>query len=263
MSISYLTNSGADVDYVNKQNGFSEDDGSVRSAADMNFENFLKLLVTELEHQDPLNPMDNKEMTAQLAQFSSLEQNIQQNEHLEKLAGQSDYSQQNLALSYIGKEALIPGDAVVNDPGSTVASLNYVIPSAVTNANIEIMNEAGEVVRNLEGSIALGRNTVTWDGTDDNGDPVGSGFYSFKVSGVDPSGEDVSIEEYSYGYVYSMEGTGDNMTFTSGDGREFTMDDVLLVREPIQYVSSNTGDDGSTDGDAAGDDSDTSSEEEA
>ena len=128
MSISYLTNSTGNVDYVNSQNGFTEDDSSVRSAADLNFENFLTLLVTELEQQDPLNPMDNKEMTAQLAQFSSLEQNIQQNEYLEKLAGQSDYSQQNLALSYIGKEALIPGDAVVNDPGSTVASLNYVIP---------------------------------------------------------------------------------------------------------------------------------------
>lgn len=261
MSISYLTNSTGNVDYVNNQNGFTEDNSSVRGAADLNFENFLKLLVTELEHQDPLNPMDNKEMTAQLAQFSSLEQNIQQNEYLEKLAGQVDFSQQNLALSYIGKEALIPGDAVVNDPGSTVASLNYVIPSAVTNSNIEIMNESGEVVRNLEGSIALGRNTVTWDGTDDNGDPVGSGFYSFKVSGVDPSGEDVSIEEFSYGYVYSMEGTGDDVTFTSGDGREFTMDDVLLVREPVQYISSGSGD-GSADDDSADDSSDSSSEEE-
>lgn len=257
MSISYLTNSTGNVDYVNSQNGFTEDDSSVRSAADLNFENFLTLLVTELEQQDPLNPMDNKEMTAQLAQFSSLEQNIQQNEYLEKLAGQSDYSQQNLALSYIGKEALIPGDAVVNDPGSTVASLNYVIPSAVTNANIEIMNESGEVVRNIEGSIALGRNTVTWDGTDDNGDAVGSGYYSFKVSGVDPSGEDVSIEEFSYGYVYSMEGTGDDVTFTSGDGREFTMDDVLLVREPVQYVASDSADGSADDG------SDASSEEEA
>ncbi|MAI08653.1 MAG: flagellar biosynthesis protein FlgD [Magnetococcales bacterium] len=257
MSISYLTNSTGNVDYVNSQNGFTEDDSSVRSAADLNFENFLTLLVTELEQQDPLNPMDNKEMTAQLAQFSSLEQNIQQNEYLEKLAGQSDYSQQNLALSYIGKEALIPGDAVVNDPGSTVASLNYVIPSAVTNANIEVMNESGEVVRNIEGSIALGRNTVTWDGTDDNGDAVGSGYYSFKVSGVDPSGEDVSIEEFSYGYVYSMEGTGDDVIFTSGDGREFTMDDVLLVREPVQYVTSDSADSSADDG------SGESSEEEA
>lgn len=264
MAISYLTNSGSNVDYVNSQNGF-EDDGKseVRSAADLNFENFLNLLVTELEHQDPLNPMDNKEMTAQLAQFSSLEQNIEQNEHLEKLANQTNFSQQSVGLSYIGKEALVPGDAVVNDPASTEATLNYVIPSAVTAANVEIINGKGEVVRNLEGNIAVGRNSVKWDGLDDNGDSVDSGFYSFRVSAVDPGGEDVPVEEFSYGYVYSMEGTGEDMSFTSGDGRTFKLEDVLEVREPIVLANNQTGS-GTTDNtDNASDDSGSGSPDEA
>jgi len=253
MTISYLTNSQANVDYVNQENGLgTESDDTVRSAADLNFENFLNLLVTELENQDPLNPLDNKEMTAQLAQFSSLEQNIQQNEHLEKLANQSDYSQQSVALSYIGKEALVPGDDVINDPGSNVATLNYVVPSAVTATNIEILNEEGAVVRNLEGEIALGRNSTVWDGKDDNGDAVESGFYTFRASGVDPSGDDVPVTEYSYGHVYSMEGTGVDVSFTTGDGRTFAMEDILLVREstvnlvPSQATSSTESEEGTS-----------------
>ncbi|MEC8067376.1 MAG: flagellar hook capping FlgD N-terminal domain-containing protein [Pseudomonadota bacterium] len=237
MAISYLTNSQANVDFVNNSNGFDENDDTVRSAADMNFENFLKLLVTELENQDPLNPMDNKEMTAQLAQFSSLEQNIEQNEHLAKIAGQTDYSQQTVALSYIGKEALIPGSDVINDIGSAEATLNYVVPSAVTNVSVEIINSKGEVVRNMEGDIFIGRNSVKWDGTDDAGNPVESGFYSFRASGVDPSGDSVPITEYAYGHVYSVEGTGENMMFTSADGRNFVMDDILQVREAYQPVT--------------------------
>jgi flagellar basal-body rod modification protein FlgD len=253
MSISYLTNSQADVNFVNTQNGLGENgDDTVRSAADLNFENFLNLLVTELENQDPLNPLDNKEMTAQLAQFSSLEQNIQSNEYLERLAGQTDYSQQTVALSYIGKEALVPGDDVINDPNSNVATLNYVVPSAVTATNIEIMNEEGVVVRNLEGEISLGRNGTVWDGKDDNGDVVESGFYTFRASGVDPSGDEVPIAEYSYGHVYSMEGTGANISFTTGDGRTFTMEDILLVRESSVSL---------TNGSATGTTDDTESED--
>lgn len=232
MAISFLTNSQADVDFVNKQNGLDAGtDDTVRSAADLNFENFLNLLVTELENQDPLNPLDNKEMTAQLAQFSSLEQNIQQNKFLETIAGQSNYSQQSVALSYIGKEALVPGDDVLNDPNSNVATLNYVVPSSITASNIEIINEDGLVVRNLEGEISIGRNTTVWDGKDDNDEVVDSGFYTFRVSGVDPSGDDVAVTEYSYGNVYSMEGTGEDILFTTSDGRDFAIDDILLVRE--------------------------------
>lgn len=238
--ISYFANSSATVDSVNKANGVETKDGDASAAAELNFETFLKLLVTELENQDPLEPMDNKEMTAQLAEFSSLEQNITQNEYLAKIAGQSDYSQQAVALSYVGKDALIPGDVTATN-GEMDVSLNYKVPSLVSDVSIEVMDSTGAVIRTLEGGIEVGRNEAIWDSKDDAGDAVPAGFYSFKVSGIAPDGEEVTVEEYSYGYVSALEGDGDDVKFTASDGRTFSLDDILLVRESAVAAASNSG----------------------
>tara|TARA_R110000868_G_scaffold262401_1_gene520905 strand:- start:66181 stop:66963 length:783 start_codon:yes stop_codon:yes gene_type:complete len=248
--ISYFSDSSANVDAVNKANGVESKSGDASAAAELNFETFLKLLVTELENQDPLEPMDNKEMTAQLAEFSSLEQNITQNEYLAKIAGQSDYSQQAVALSYVGKDALIPGDVTATN-GEMDVSINYKVPSLVSDVSIEVMDSTGAVVRTLEGGLKVGRNETIWDSKNDAGDAVPAGFYSFKVSGIAPDGEEVTVEEYSYGHVSAMEGDGDSVQFTASDGRTFSLDDILLVRESVVGSGNNS----ASEDEVAGDDS--------
>ncbi|MFT7433609.1 MAG: flagellar basal-body rod modification protein FlgD [Alphaproteobacteria bacterium] len=252
--IDYFSDNSAYIDSVNKSNDKEvKGDGTASAAADMNFETFMTLLVTQLQNQDPLEPMDNQQMTAQLAQFSSLEQNITQNEHLAKIAGQADYSQQGVALSYVGKDALVPG-AITASNGTNDVSLNYKVEDTVTNVSVEILNGDGEVVRTMEGGIAQGRNEAIWDSKDDAGNAVEAGFYSFRVSGVDPNGEDVNVEEFSYGHVNSLEGDGESIRFTATDGRTFSLDDILLVREaiivPVSNASAGTPADDTTEGDS-------------
>lgn len=229
--ISYYVDNSATVDSLNLANNTPVKGGDGASAAaDLNFETFLKLLVTELENQDPLDPLDNKEMTAQIASFSSLEQNIQQNKYLETIAGQSDYSQQTIALSYVGKDALIPGDLTATN-GVANVSLNYQVPSVASDVSIEVLNEDGDVIRTLEGEVAVGRNETTWDSKDEDGNAVPAGFYTFRVSGTAPNGDEVKVKEFTFGHVASLEGDGDAVEFTSSDGRTFSLDDILLVRE--------------------------------
>ncbi|MCA3243864.1 MAG: hypothetical protein INF43_00975, partial [Alphaproteobacteria bacterium] len=76
----------------------------------VNFDTFLKLLVAQLRNQDPLNPLDGTQFTGQIAQFSSLEQQINSNNYLKQLVAERDFGEQNLANSYLGKQVLGPGN---------------------------------------------------------------------------------------------------------------------------------------------------------
>lgn len=226
MSISGITGSGV---------GANTNSASAQSAyeADLNFETFLKLLTTQLKNQDPLNPMDGTAFTEQIATFANLEQNIASNKNLEALVQQNNYGAQTLAMSYIGKDALIKGDVTATD-GEMPVELNYVLESSSANTVIEVIEPGtNTVIATLEGSDYEGKNTVIWDSTDVNGDAVPAGFYKFRVSSVDATGENVAVDEYTYGQVLAVEGDADNITLTTLDGRIAAFDEVLLVRESL------------------------------
>lgn len=224
--------------------------------ASLNFDTFLKLLTVQLQHQDPLNPMDGTAFTEQIATFSSLEQQINTNTHLEKLTQQQDFSEQTLAISYIGKDALIPGEVTATDGQSDIL-LNYTLDRPAASTLIEIVNEDNEVVAHLEGSNLKGRNELVWDSKDDNGNPVEPGFYEMRISSVQNNGDPVIAKTYTYGNVRAVEGQGANLTLLTADGREVGFDEILMVKQSVTATANNT-----SGGDSSGDDSSTDTEEE-
>ncbi|HDH58397.1 MAG TPA: hypothetical protein ENF16_07290, partial [Bacteroidetes bacterium] len=147
---------------------------------------FLKLLMIQLSYQDPLNPMDSAQFSAQLAEFSQLEQLTLMNENL-------DYAMQTnlvlaqsvnntMAATMIGQDVLAYGNEVELEEGEE-ATLNYNLSASAQSVTITIKDEAGVTVRTIEvGAQALDDQQVVWDGLDDDGDELPAGVYTFNVS---------------------------------------------------------------------------------
>ena len=154
-------------------------------------DDFLKLLIAQLQNQNPLQPMDNQEFAAQLATFNSLGQLIDINGKLGQLQSMQGLASQYNAASLIGKEIEVNGNVVNLAEGSS-ASLGYQLGANAARVGISIRNSAGELVRQIDaGSQKAGEQTIQWDGKNSAGKPVPSGLYSFEITAVDVSGRNI------------------------------------------------------------------------
>lgn len=151
--------------------------GSTASAASktMGKDAFLKLLVTQLQHQDPLNPADSTEFTSQLAQFSSLEQlsNVNDNLNMLKLYQASMNNAQ--AVSFIGKDIVSKGKTLQVTPGQPV-SCEFSLGADAKRVAVSIYDAAGNFVKDIRATaLKAGAQSLSWDGKDRNGNTVADG----------------------------------------------------------------------------------------
>lgn len=163
-------------------------------------EDFLQLLVAQLSAQDPLNPMDSREFSAQLAQFSALEQMTNINSTLGELVTAQQAMGNSSLISIIGKLVDVPGNSFEYTQGETT-NLTYTLGAEADTAKIEIYNNTGALVNTVNGSGAEGSNLAVWNGLDSQGNPAGPGFYTFKVRATDASGKLVGAETFTTGLV--------------------------------------------------------------
>jgi len=155
-------------------------------------EAFLKLLVAQLGHQDPLAPMDSMEFTAQLAQFSQLEQMFGLNEKMESLLLYQTSLNSWQGLGMIDKEVDALGDWIGLNQG-VVSAIGYRLETDSSRVTVQIFNASGKVVRTLnDGARGEGDHLIKWDGRDDNGNPLPDGRYTVSVtSGGDEASQQV------------------------------------------------------------------------
>jgi flagellar basal-body rod modification protein FlgD len=154
---------------------------------------FLTLLVAQLEHQDPLEPQDNTEFVAQLAQFSSLEEQTATNNKLDELIAAQGSSEQTAAFSLLGQEVIAASDSLYLQ-GDDI-ELGFSLNQSATNANITIKDEDGNSVANFSLSDPEdGYNFVHWDGTDSSGSPLPKGVYNMEIEVTDASGQAVESQ---------------------------------------------------------------------
>ncbi|MBM5460644.1 flagellar hook assembly protein FlgD [Pseudomonas sp. P66] len=140
---------------------------------------FLQLLVTQMRNQNPLDPQDNSEFVAQLAQFSSLEGITSLNESVTAISGNYKSSQALQASSLVGRSVIVQTDKAVVD---TTKSFNgsVVVPQSLSNATVTITDKDGKVVKTIDlGEQKAGNAAFVWDGTNDKGEKVDPGTYSF------------------------------------------------------------------------------------
>lgn len=168
-------------------------------------EAFLKLLVAQLQNQDPLNPQENHEFVAQLAQFSSLEQSVGINARLDQLALQNQGLQNSQVVSLVGKTATVKGNIVtLNGQGASVP-VTFSLSEAAQEATVVIRDASGRNVRTLQvGARAAGNVTVQWNGQDDTGLPQPAGPYQITVTAKSPAGGPVSLTQQSTGSIKAV-----------------------------------------------------------
>ena len=150
-------------------------------------EDFLNLLVTQLKNQDPLNPSDPTEFTAQLAQYSSLEQLYNINEGMQAFDAIQGGFERMSAPSLIGKNVVAEADtfSFEGDP----VELGFRFSDAMERATVYVKNEAGQVVDQIEvGAPAAGERFISWAGEDSEGEAFPTGTYHLEVVGTQADG---------------------------------------------------------------------------
>ncbi len=193
-----------------------------------NFETFLTLLTTQLQNQDPLSPMDTDQFTTQLAQFSSVEQSIATNRHLENLLGVLRRDQAANAVNYLGKNVAIDGnDAPLTDG---FAEWGYALSSAATSTAISVLDSDGETVFTTPGEITAGSHNFVWNGVDDNNVPRPDGIYSVVVTAKSADGNSIGVTTALGGQVSAIETVDGEQMLVVG-GKLIPIGEIIAVRE--------------------------------
>jgi flagellar basal-body rod modification protein FlgD len=191
---------------------------------------FLKLLTTQLQNQDPLNPTDSTAFTAQLAQFSSLEQLSNVNETLNTLKLYQASSNNAQAVGFIGKDIVANGKSIEMKGGQPV-SCDYELPAAAKSVVVTIYDATGNFVRDYQKTaLAAGKQSLTWDGRDRNGNPVADGAYTFEVQALDQKGAKLNVTTFSKGTVTGVT-FEDGVTYLITGRNKTAIGDVTQVTQ--------------------------------
>jgi flagellar basal-body rod modification protein FlgD len=201
---------------------------STTSMADTE-QNFLQLLVTQLNNQDPLNPMDNAQLTSQLAQMSTVSGIQQLNTSLQSLLSQSSSGQVLQAASLVGRNVLVPGSTLTLQDGGSAAFA--VQPSATTDAvGVDILDRSGNVVRHMDlGGLSTDVHQVSWDGLDDQGQAVAAGNYTVRVTAAQ-AGTQVAATALVFQQVQSVAQGSAGITLDTGSGAATAISDVRQIQ---------------------------------
>jgi len=182
---------------------------------------FLKLLVAQLNNQDPLNPMDNAQMTTQMAQINTVSGIQELNATLTSMAAQFSSQTALQGTSLIGREALLPGDKLTFKDGTGKAAFS--LDTKATDVKVDIMGTNGEVIKTVEmGALNAGLHRFNWEA--EGVDPATvKGFKVRAIDGSEPV-DTVSLQRLS---VDSVSFSGNSIYMLLEDGSTRAYNDVL------------------------------------
>jgi len=197
-----------------------------------NFQTFLTLLTTQLQNQNPLEPLDTNQFTAQLVQFAGIEQQMKQNDQLASLIAIEKSAQSTQALVYVGNIVAVDGSKAQFDKSAT---WNLKAPADM-DATVTITNSAGQTVYSGNYSLKKGDFSFVWDGKGNDGVQWPAGTYNLTATGKDSSGNNVAISTEVQGIVDSVDLTASPPLLSIG-GQTFTTDQIKRVVRPSSSSS--------------------------
>ena len=192
-----------------------------------NFEMFLTLLTEQMKNQDPLNPLDSTQFVNQLVDFSSVEQQIAQNQNLESLLLLQSAAAQANSVSYIGRIATAetPDTALANGE----AEWDYTLPSDAQSVSL-VVKEGDKVVARATGEATTGTHTFTWDGKNEAGSQLDDGVYTLEITATDADGEAVDVGIRAAGRVTGVDLSGNEVVVQMGQ-INVPLSSIISVRE--------------------------------
>ena len=209
--------------------GSSASSTTSSSTSGLGMDAFLQLLVTQLQYQDPLDPMDDKEFVAELAQFSSLEQLTEINSGIEGLTSLGQEQQMIGAVNFIGKTIEASGTAVSLEDGEATA-VTFSLPEDASTCLVNILDSAGSIVRTVDlGGTAAGDVEFTWDGKDYDGNVQDDGQYQVSVTATNADGEVMKVSTTMTGLVEGIQQVSGSYYLDIGGGRYVAFTDITNV----------------------------------
>jgi len=188
---------------------------------------FLKLLVTQLKNQDPMNPMENAEMTTQLAQMSTVEGINKLNASMESLLAGYQAAQTLQATSLLGHQVLTEGNVMTLVDGQAVGAAELAAPA--DKVTVKVYGSGGQVVDSIDmGPQAAGEIRFGWDGTDSAGNALPNGQYRFEVNAVS-GGSAIPVTPLALVPVNSVRLQGGTVSMELAGIGQRTLDQVRQV----------------------------------
>ena len=185
---------------------------STRLGGDLN--TFLTLLTTQLQNQDPTDPLDTNQMTNQLVQFASVEQQIAMNQNLSSMISLQQSAQLTAAAPLIGRRIEVTSDKVALQNGS--AEIRLPAAGTARTAEITVMDANGRTLRTETVTLGSDATSWNWDGRDRSGNRRADGAYSIAVAGRTANGEAATISYTVRGTLTGAERTDSGLTLNMG-----------------------------------------------
>ncbi len=199
---------------------------------------FLKMFISQLKAQDPLNPMESTEFTAQLAQFSSLEQMSNVNTNLKLLQMYQASINNSQAVGFIGKTVKALGNSTVVADG-VADQIHFRLDKDASDVIVQIYNSGNKLIKTIKpGGLNTGEQNVEWDGTDNDNNKVPDGTYTYKVIATDTDQKPVSVTTIITALVSGV-AFKDNITYLLAGNQEIPIGSVFEVMEGLKTKTDN------------------------
>jgi flagellar basal-body rod modification protein FlgD len=191
-----------------------------------NFQTFLTLLTTQLQNQNPLDPLDTNQFTQQLVQFAGVEQQLKTNDQLTSLVSLQQTAQSTQALGFVGKTAVVDGATTQLTNSAATWTLGV---ASNSNVNVTIANSTGQNVFSGSYPVTAGANQAfAWDGKGNDGTQWPDGKYTLTATAADSSGNAVGVSTQIQGVVNSVDLT-QSPPLLSINGQTYTVSQIKSI----------------------------------
>lgn len=209
---------------------------SATASLTSDFETFLRLMTTQAQYQDPLEPMDSSDYTAQLAQFSSVEQQVLTNDNLAEIMTQLNLSNMTQLTGWVGKE--VRAQAAAHFDGTNPVTVAPNPAAAADVVQMVVYDESETEVARIE--LPVSADLYEWDGKTQDGTQLGAGNYTFVIESYQD--EEVILSEVAevYGKVAESQSYDGQVALVLESGTAVLASSVTALRSPSETASTSS-----------------------